>query len=247
MTEKFESYSNPSLINTLKEFKVIIIAGVGLLSVLGLVGVYLLINRNSGPENYTFEPDLVREENIDSGNYENNLRVVYFTDFQCPACKSFHPIFNQTKSDYNDRVEFVYKHNPLDIHPFADEAAYSVQAMALQDEEKAIDYIDLIFENQEDLSNSNLESWASQLDIDQDKWKQDRGSSEIKNIVRTDLEDLKQAEFPSNERQPEGKPEGETTGTPTVLIMRDEEILDWWEGGETKSEFEEKLNSYLNN
>jgi protein-disulfide isomerase len=212
-----------------------------------LGGLYLFLNRSSGPENYTFEPDLVREENIDTGSYQNNLRVIYFTDFQCPACKSFNPVFNQVKADYSDRVEFVYKHNPLDIHPFADEAAYSVQAVAAQDEEKAMDYIDLIFDNQDELSNSNLEVWASQIDIDQEKWKQDRGSSEIKNIVRTDLEDLKQANFPANERQPEGKPQGETTGTPTLLIMNDEGVLDWWEGGVTKGDFEEKLNNYLEN
>jgi protein-disulfide isomerase len=45
------------------------------------------------------------------------VTIVGSTDFECPFCKKVQPTLKQVAETYGSRVRFVFKHNPLSIHP----------------------------------------------------------------------------------------------------------------------------------
>ncbi len=240
--KKYSSYEEGSLFESFSKKQLFVF--IALVSSIFLIGVFALFNIFT--DSYSFEEDLVREQNITVGKEDSNVKVIYFTDFECSACATFHPTFNQVKDEYNDRVLFVYKHYPLpSIHPYAVVSAESVQAASLQDKEKSLEYIDLIFANQSSLTNENLEKWVEEVGLDVEKWKTDKGSKEVKEIVSFDKKDLNEIELPSSERMPEGKISGGQSGTPTIVITKDDQVIDWWSGGETLEEFSLKLDSII--
>jgi predicted DsbA family dithiol-disulfide isomerase/uncharacterized membrane protein len=52
------------------------------------------------------------------------INVVEFADFECPFCRKLHPLLKRVMSEYpEDRVHFVRKHVPLEMHEMALPAA----------------------------------------------------------------------------------------------------------------------------
>jgi protein-disulfide isomerase len=51
------------------------------------------------------------------------VTIVESSDFECPFCKKVAPTLRQIESAYGDQVRFVFKHNPLPMHPSALPAA----------------------------------------------------------------------------------------------------------------------------
>src|SRR6185503_6117111 len=52
------------------------------------------------------------------------INVVEFADFECPYCRALHPVLKRVIQDYPaDRVHFVRKHVPLEMHELARPAA----------------------------------------------------------------------------------------------------------------------------
>ncbi len=64
---------------------------------------------------------LAKDDHI-LGNPEAPVRIIEYSDFQCPFCKRFHPTIKQIMDEYGKtgEVALVYRHFPLDtIHPQA--------------------------------------------------------------------------------------------------------------------------------
>jgi len=57
------------------------------------------------------------------GKTDSKVKVVLFSDFQCPYSKLFYKSFRDTMKQYGDKVAFVYKHLPLSFHQKANDAA----------------------------------------------------------------------------------------------------------------------------
>jgi protein-disulfide isomerase len=56
------------------------------------------------------------------GNPNASVRIIEYSDFECPFCKRFHPTVKQIMEEYgkSGEVALVYRHFPLDsIHPQA--------------------------------------------------------------------------------------------------------------------------------
>ncbi len=52
------------------------------------------------------------------GNRDAPVKIVEYSDFECPFCKRFHETMQQATSAYGDQVAWVYRHFPLDsLHP----------------------------------------------------------------------------------------------------------------------------------
>ncbi len=54
------------------------------------------------------------------GDINAPIKIVEYSDFECPFCKSFHNTMNQVMDEYgeNGQVAWVYRHFPLDnLHP----------------------------------------------------------------------------------------------------------------------------------
>ena len=84
------------------------------------------------------------------GGVNAAVKVIEFSDFECPFCKSFHATMKQVMGDYekDGKVAWVYRHFPLDqIHSKARKEAQAAECAAEQGGNKAFwAYADRLFE-----------------------------------------------------------------------------------------------------
>ena len=84
------------------------------------------------------------------GNPDAPVKVIVFSDFECPYCKVFHPTLKQVMDEYgkDGRVALVYRHFPLDdLHPKARKEAQAAEcANELGGNQAFWAYADRLFE-----------------------------------------------------------------------------------------------------
>jgi len=103
------------------------------------------------PGKYLATPK-VNEGDAVFGNTDSKIKIVVFSDFQCPYCKLFWSSLRETMKQYGDQVLFDYKHLPLLIHAQAGAAALASQCAGEQG--KFWEYGDKLFSNQADWTNT---------------------------------------------------------------------------------------------
>lgn len=99
------------------------------------------------------------------------VTVVVFADFECPHCKQEAPVIRQAVEQFRGRAKLVFKHFPLQSHPRAKPAAAAAEAAHLQG--KFWQMHDIIFANQDALSDGDLVSYAAKIGLDVEKFKAD--------------------------------------------------------------------------
>jgi protein-disulfide isomerase len=124
------------------------------------------------------------------GNKDATVTLVEYSDFQCPACASFQPVVKEILASYGDKLRFEYKHYPLPIHPYAQQAAIAAEAAGQQG--KFFEYHDALFENQNEWTKSPtpvafFTKYAQELGLDVEKFKQQQKSAFLRDAVRDDL------------------------------------------------------------
>lgn len=87
------------------------------------------------------------------GAVDAKVKVVVFSDFQCPYCKLFHTALRSAMKNYADNVAFDYKFFPLSIHAEANDAALA--AGCALDQGKFWEYADKLYGDQANWSNKN--------------------------------------------------------------------------------------------
>jgi protein-disulfide isomerase len=140
------------------------------------------------------------------GNPAASVTLVEYSDFQCPACASFQPIVNELLAQYGSQIKFEYKHFPLPIHNFAQQAAVAAEAASQQD--KFFEFHDMLFEKQQEWSKSAtpqvfFAQYAEDLGLDVEKFKTHQNSSVLRDAVRADLAEAREFGL---------------TGTPTFFL-----------------------------
>ncbi|KKS82410.1 MAG: Periplasmic thiol:disulfide interchange protein DsbA [Candidatus Wolfebacteria bacterium GW2011_GWC1_43_10] len=128
------------------------------------------------------------------GSLNAPVKIVEFSDTECPFCKTFHPTMKKIISDYQGKVAWVYRHFPLDsIHPKARKEAEATECAAeLGGEEKFWAYLDRIFEitpSNNGLDPNQLPEIAAYVGLDKDKFEQCLSSGKYAQRVASDLED----------------------------------------------------------
>jgi protein-disulfide isomerase len=79
--------------------------------------------------------------------------AVNFDDFECPFCSRMHQtLFPEIFKEYGDRVNFIYKDDPLtEIHPWALHAAVDANCLAAQNSDAYWDFADYIHANKREV------------------------------------------------------------------------------------------------
>jgi protein-disulfide isomerase len=129
------------------------------------------------------------------GNPDATVTLVEYSDFQCPACASFQPVMEEIMKTYGDKLRFEYKHYPLPIHPYAQQAALAAEAAGQQG--KFYEYHDLLFKNQQNWSTavapgSLFIQYAEELGLDMEQFRRQQKSSILRDKVRSDLAEARE-------------------------------------------------------
>src|SRR4051812_6966972 len=121
------------------------------------------------------------------GNIDATITLVEYGDFECPHCRRAHPLIKRLLKEKGKELNFVFRHFPLvEIHPNAYASATVAEAAGKQG--KFWEMHDLIFENQEKLSNKFLMALADDIRLDPKQFANDFKSEEIKNKIEMDFE-----------------------------------------------------------
>lgn len=112
------------------------------------------------------------------GNANAPVTIVEFSDFECPFCERFYSdAYKQILEQYvaTGKAKILFMQFPLSFHPQAQKAAEaSLCVFAQKGNDGFWKMHDTIFENQADLSVSNLKQWARDLGIGLDSSRFDR-------------------------------------------------------------------------
>jgi len=127
------------------------------------------------------------------GPEDATVVVQEFADFQCPYCGKFAlETAPQLKEAYGDKIRFVFRDFPLSsIHGSAQKAAEAGQCA--QDQGLFWEYHDLLFENQDAISESDLRGYAEEVDADMGKFNDCLDSGKNAREVLLDAQDGRKA------------------------------------------------------
>lgn len=131
-------------------------------------GSYILDTARLGltPGKYLSLPQ-VGDDAIVLGSRDAKVKVIEYSDFQCPYCKVFSSSVTKMIAEYGDRVAFVYKHLPLSFHPQAENTALASECANEQGKFKP--YHDLLFAKQDVWSKTEgtkvFKGYAKQLGL----------------------------------------------------------------------------------
>jgi protein-disulfide isomerase len=114
------------------------------------------------------------------------VTIVESSDFECPFCRRVAPTLKQIEKAYGGKVRFVFKHNPLPMHPRAPAAAKAAEAARAQGgDAKFWAMHDAIFEAT-DLSDATLEATAGKLGLDVSRLKADMAAPATSERIERD-------------------------------------------------------------
>jgi protein-disulfide isomerase len=116
------------------------------------------------------------------------ITVVEYSDFECPYCRAVSPTLQEVLLAYGDKVRLVYKHNPLSFHATAEPAARYFEAIALQNEDEAWRFHDLVFQQQRNLSRGveAVQDIAATLNVDHAQLERDLQSDAVTQRIAAD-------------------------------------------------------------
>ncbi len=165
-----------------------------LIIVLALFGLNYILNKSN--KNNSEVVQKVIDSSYTMGSENASIKLVEYSDFQCPACKTFSLVFPKVYSYINDKygpntLSLTYKYFPLiSIHRNALLAAQSAEAARLQGKFWELEKI--LFENQDEWGStldakSQIEGYVRDMGIDMAKFIQDRDSQNVIDVVNASL------------------------------------------------------------
>lgn len=145
----------------------------------------------------TNEPDLseikveiTRDDHI-FGDPNAPIKIVEFSDTECPFCKSFHASLNEVLPEYEGQVAWVYRHLPLaQLHRKAPREAEATEcAAALGGNDAFWAYTNRLFEitpSNDGLEDSQLPEIAEFAGLDREAFVECLDSGEMTSRVTED-------------------------------------------------------------
>lgn len=97
------------------------------------------------------------------------MTLVEYGDFECPFCSAATGTVRELQERFGNDLRYVFRHLPLpDVHPHAELAAEAAEAAAAQG--RFWEMHDLLFANQDQLEFEDLVGYASQLELDVERF-----------------------------------------------------------------------------
>lgn len=145
---------------------------------------------NSGTTDSGGQAEVTFEGAHSKGNEDSSVTLTEFSSMTCPFCgrhnSQTHPQLRQEFIETGD-IRYVYKHfarNELDV-----QAANAAECAGEQGQ--FFEYKNLIFDNQDNLSQDLLPQLAEQLDLDMEQWSECNENDEFRDKVISDTEEAR--------------------------------------------------------
>lgn len=138
------------------------------------------------PAQNTFE--LITETDPYLGSRDAQVKIVEFSDFECPYCRQSFMIMRELTAQYGSQILYIYRDFPAsEIHPNAQKAAEA--GGCANEQGKFWPLHDKIFLNQDKITISDLKKYALQGGLDQKQFNQCLDSGKYELEVKQDLAD----------------------------------------------------------
>jgi protein-disulfide isomerase len=162
------------------------------------------------------------------GASDAEVKVVIFSDFQCPYCKVFYASLRETMKKYEDKILFVFKELPLvEIHPQSENAALS--SMCALEQEKFWEYADILYAKQsewgETTGTNSFKTYAKNLGLNGNDFASCLDGKKYQDKINADVDQAQNFGI---------------TGTPTIFI-NDKVETGALSADEFKADIEEQL------
>jgi protein-disulfide isomerase len=135
------------------------------------------------------------------GDPQAPVKIVEFSDTECPLCKRQHPTLQRLVQDYQGMVAWVYRHRPIDaIHPRARKEAEATECAAeLGGHDSFWAYLDRLFEitpSNNRLDPAELPRIATHVGLDRNPFEQCLKSGRHAQRVAEDVAEANAAGVP---------------------------------------------------
>lgn len=118
------------------------------------------------------------------GNPNASIVIDEFSDFECPACANVFPELETVAENNKDIVQLNFYHFPLSYHQYAFLAAEAAECA--NDQGKFWEYASTVYTNQNNLTEDNLKTFASNLGLDTTKFNNCLDNGEKKAYIKAD-------------------------------------------------------------
>jgi len=115
------------------------------------------------------------------------VRIVEFSDFQCPYCADLQKTLDQVLAAFPKDVQLVFKQYPLNIHPFARQAAAA--ALVAYGQGKFWEMHDRMFQNFTSINDQNIRTWAKDIGLNVADFDKALQSGKFEPIIQKDMAD----------------------------------------------------------
>ena len=143
-----------------------------------------------------WKADLTQPKQVDiagapiRGNADAPVTIIAFSDFTCPYCQQASETIRSVMKQNEGKVRYVFKHFPLDKVGLARKAAEYHTAAALQGDDKAWGFYDLLFNRRNEVLKEGvpaIEKAARDAGLDVKKLASDLKKKSIADAVDADI------------------------------------------------------------
>jgi protein-disulfide isomerase len=136
-----------------------------------------------------------------TGGADAKVTIVEYSDFQCPFCSRAHETMKSVVQVYNGQVKLMYKHLPLEMHNWAEDAAIASACVYQQDQEAFWKLSDYLFANQKAVTKETLTDKVIEATngtkVNADKLKQCIAARQTNSVVQANMAEAKKLGFNS--------------------------------------------------
>lgn len=129
------------------------------------------------------------------------VRLVEFSDFQCPYCAELQKTLDQVLKAFPKDVQLVFKQYPLNIHPYARQAAAA--ALFANSQGKFWEVHDRMFQNFTSINDQNLRKWLGEAGLNAGDFDRALQTGKFEPVIQKDSADGASAKV---------------LGTPTIFV-----------------------------
>lgn len=136
----------------------------------------------------------VAEDDWIRGDLNAPVKIIEFSDLECPFCKIFHGTMQEVMRNYQSKVAWVYRHFPLEaIHSKARKEAEAAECVGYLGGNSAFwVFVDKIFEvtpSNDGLDLSLLPKLAEEAGVNRENFERCLSQGQYKDKVQEDLDE----------------------------------------------------------